>query len=74
MLVVRRRRWATPGRFHVWPVRTIDEGMELLAGVPAGERGRDGRFPRGSVNVLVEERLQAFARTREAAARGAPSS
>jgi len=62
------------GRFHVWPVRTIDEGLELLSGVPAGERGGDGRFPPGSANARVEERLQEFARMREAAARSSTRS
>jgi len=57
------------GRFHVWPVRTIDEGLELLTGMPAGERGSDGRFPSGSVNARVEDRLREFARMREAAAK-----
>jgi lon-related putative ATP-dependent protease len=57
------------GRFHVWPVRTIDEGIELLTGLPAGDRGGDGRFPPGSVNAMVEERLLHFAATR-ASARG----
>ena len=33
------------GKFHIYPVRTIDEGIELLTGVPAGERGEDGMFP-----------------------------
>ena len=52
------------GRFHVWPVRTIDEGIELLTGVPAGDRSGDGRFPAESVNGRVEDRLQRFARAR----------
>lgn len=49
------------GRFHVWAVRTIDEGIELLTGHPAGERGPDGEFPEGTVHRLVADRLQAFA-------------
>jgi predicted ATP-dependent protease len=50
------------GRFHVWAVRTIDEGIELLTGVPAGERQPDGTYPQGTVHGLVEERLGAYAR------------
>ncbi len=45
------------GRFHVWAVATIDEGLELLTGLPAGSRGPDGAFPEGTVHCRVEERL-----------------
>jgi predicted ATP-dependent protease len=49
------------GKFHVYPVATVDEGIEILTGVPAGERGSDGRYPDGSVNSRVEHRLAGFA-------------
>jgi len=49
------------GQFHIYPVQTVDEGMELLTGVSAGIRQEDGAFPGGTVNALVEDRLQAFA-------------
>jgi predicted ATP-dependent protease len=49
------------GQFHLWGVRTIDEGIELLSGHPAGERGADGQHPEGSVHRLVEDRLRGFA-------------
>jgi lon-related putative ATP-dependent protease len=55
---------ARDGRFHVYPVRTVDEAMSFLAGVPAGERGDTGEFPDGSINRRVEDRLLAFARRR----------
>ena len=55
------------GRFGIYPVRTIDEGIGLLTGHPAGERGGDGSYPIGSVNRLVEERLKQFARVRKEA-------
>jgi lon-related putative ATP-dependent protease len=45
------------GKFHVYPVRTIEEGIELLTGVPAGERGADGNFPEDSVYGRVEAKL-----------------
>ena len=48
-------------RFHVWSVRTIDEGIEILTGVPAGDRGVDGRFPEGSVHARVDQQLHTFA-------------
>ena len=52
------------GRFRIWTVSTIAEGIEILTGVSAGERASDGNFPEGSVNRLAEERLIAFAEAR----------
>jgi lon-related putative ATP-dependent protease len=49
------------GKFSVWAVGHIDEGIEILTGIKAGERGGDGRFARGTINRLVEDRLIAFA-------------
>ena len=49
------------GQFHVWGVKTIDEGIEILTGVSAGRRRKDGSFTPGSVHALVEERLRAYA-------------
>lgn len=49
------------GRFHVWAVRTIDEGIELLTGQSAGERGPDGEYPARTVHRLVEDRLRHYA-------------
>ncbi len=50
-------------QFHVWSVRTIDEGIEILTGVPAGERGPDGHYPNGTVNDCVSARLSQFNRS-----------
>jgi hypothetical protein len=52
------------GHFHVWAVHTIDEGIELLTGHPAGERDPQGQYPEGSVHHLVEERLRGPAQWR----------
>ncbi len=49
-------------RFHVWGVETIDQGIEILTGMLAGERGPDGCFVPGSVNDRVDRRLREFAR------------
>jgi lon-related putative ATP-dependent protease len=49
------------GQFAVYPVVTIDEGIEILTGVKAGERNADGRFPAGTINRLVEDKLRSFA-------------
>jgi predicted ATP-dependent protease len=57
---------ARQGAFHIHAVKTIDQGIEILTGVPAGERGKDGEFPAGTVNRLVEDRLRDFARHRRA--------
>jgi predicted ATP-dependent protease len=52
---------ARQGRFRVWAVETVDQGIELLTGVPAGERGPEGRFPPDTVNARVAARLEALA-------------
>ncbi|MEO8082991.1 MAG: AAA family ATPase [Ardenticatenales bacterium] len=55
------------GRFHVWTVDHVDAGIALLTGLPAGERGANGRYPNDTVNAAVERRLAAFsARRRDA--------
>jgi predicted ATP-dependent protease len=58
------------GRFAIYPVRTIDQGIALLTGLPPGERGGDGTYAAGSVNRLVEERLKQFAQARKQAGGG----
>ncbi len=45
------------GRFHIYPVTDVDQGIELLTGVPAGTRDSEGRFAEGSINARVEQRL-----------------
>jgi lon-related putative ATP-dependent protease len=52
---------ARAGLFHVWPVRNVDEGIELLTGRPAGQPGSDGTYPEGSIHRLVQDRLRTFA-------------
>lgn len=49
------------GQFHIYPVSTIDEGIEVLTGVEAGEQQPDGTFPEGTVNRAVQERLRELA-------------
>jgi predicted ATP-dependent protease len=53
------------GSFAIHSVGTIDEGIALLSGRPAGERGADASYPAGSVNRLVEDRLRSFAHIRQ---------
>jgi len=59
------------GKFHIYPVETIDEGIEILTGIPAGERDERGEFPAGTVNRRVEARLIALADRRRAFGRTA---
>jgi len=49
------------GKFHIWPVKTIDEGIEILTGVPAGEKDEQGSYPPESVHGRVSKKLQDFA-------------
>ncbi|MHB8893378.1 MAG: Lon protease family protein, partial [Candidatus Limnocylindrales bacterium] len=51
---------ATTGQFSVWAVRTVDDALALLTGLPAGERGPDGMYPADSVNGRVEAGLDAL--------------
>lgn len=61
------------GRFSIWAVSTIAEGIEILTGLPAGDRGPDGTYPEDSINARVEARMRAFAESRRRfAARAAP--
>jgi predicted ATP-dependent protease len=53
------------GQFQIYPIARIDEGIELLTGVPAGERGKDGMFPAGTVFGKVADRLRAMAALRQ---------
>ena len=50
------------GQFHVYAIETIDQGIELLTGAPAGEQGPDGRFPEGTIHHAVQGRLEALYR------------
>ena len=47
--------------FHIYSISTIEEGIEVLTGVPAGKKDKDGHFPAGTVNALVYEKLKKYA-------------
>ena len=49
-------------KFHIYAVSTIDEGIEVLTGVEAGELGEDEEYPEGTVHYLVEQRLSEMSR------------
>lgn len=50
------------GDFHIYAVNTIDEGIEILTGVPAGKKDKNGLFPAGTVNYLAYEKLKKYAK------------
>ena len=50
------------GLFGIYAVATIDEGIEVLTGVAAGEHREDGTYSEGTVHYLVEQRLREMAR------------
>lgn len=67
-LMLRRdvRQAVEDGKFHVYAIDTVDDGLELLSGLEAGTAGVDGSYPDGSFNQRVEARLQKMAeRARE---------
>ena len=49
------------GEFHIYAISTIEEGIELLTGVPAGSRDENGNFPAGTINYLVYQKLKKYA-------------
>ena len=50
------------GKFHVYAVGTIDEGIEILTGVPAGKKDKNGKFPFGTINYLAYEKLKKYSK------------
>ncbi|MBS3819648.1 AAA family ATPase [bacterium] len=51
------------GKFHVYPIQTIDEGIEILTGLKAGEKKDDGKFEEGTVNYIVDQELHRLAKS-----------
>jgi lon-related putative ATP-dependent protease len=51
------------GMFHIYTVKTIDEGIKILTGIEAGEKLEDGTYPEGTINYRVYEKLKRFAQT-----------
>jgi predicted ATP-dependent protease len=49
------------GKFHIYPIQNVHQGIECLTGLRAGQRGANGRFPKNTLNGLVEQRLIDFA-------------
>ncbi len=53
------------GKFHIFAIRSIEEGIEILTGVPAGKKDKNGNFPAGTVNYLAYEKLKKYAKNSE---------
>ncbi|MBN2244825.1 MAG: AAA family ATPase [Candidatus Aminicenantes bacterium] len=51
------------GKFHIYPIKTIDEGIEILTGIEAGVRNSEGAFEEGTVNYLVDKELERLAKS-----------
>ncbi len=51
--------------FHIYAISSIEEGIEVLTGVPAGKKDKSGHFPAGTVNYLVYEKLKNYAKISE---------
>lgn len=49
------------GKFHIYAISTIEEGIEILTGVPAGSKDENGKFPAGTINYLVYNKLKKYA-------------
>ncbi len=52
---------AEEGRFKIYPIDTVDQGLELLTGIPAGQPDANGDYPPGTLNQRIAARLDAFA-------------
>jgi lon-related putative ATP-dependent protease len=50
------------GKFHIYAVSTIDEGIEVLTGVKAGKKRKDGTYPKDSINYAVDRKLKDMAK------------
>jgi len=48
------------GNFNIYGIKTIDEGIEVLTGIKAGKRGKSGKFPKDTINLLIDERIRDF--------------
>ncbi len=48
------------GMFHIYAISNLDEGIEILTGVPAGKKNKDGSFPAGTVKYLAHEKLRKY--------------
>jgi len=50
------------GDFHIYSISSVEDGIEILTGVPAGKKDKNGNFPAGTINYLAYEKLKKFAK------------
>ena len=50
------------GQFSIYAIDDVDDGIELLTGIPAGKADKRGRFPKGTVNYMVQQSLEEYYR------------
>jgi predicted ATP-dependent protease len=60
------RKAVEAGKFAIHAIDSVDDGIELLTGIPAGQRDDQGRFPDGSLNRCVEDTLARYSATMQA--------
>jgi len=51
------------GKFHIYAVETIEEGIEILTGVKAGQKNEKGNYPKGSIHCLVDNKLHEYSKS-----------
>lgn len=71
MLKAAVRQAVEEEKFHIWAVNTVEEGIEILSGLPAGKRGEDGRYEEGTLFARVDARLRQMAEQIESFSRSA---
>jgi hypothetical protein len=49
---------AEKGRFHIYAIETMDEGIEILTSIKAGTKNKEGKYQKNSINYLVMKRLK----------------
>lgn len=47
-------------KFNIWTVSTVEEGIEILTGIKAGKKDKDGKYSKGTINYLVAEKLKGY--------------
>jgi len=47
-------------KFHIWVIDTVDDGIEILTGIKAGKLNKNGKYPKGSVNAIVSDKLDEY--------------
>ncbi len=53
------------GKFFIYPIQRVDEGLEIITGMQVGELGEDGKYPEGTINYLVVKRLNEITESME---------